>query len=453
MTYTPVLDEDQLGISTEIDLFIRHVDSIGSVLPGMVMAVQGVSKQTWEDLKRFEENNCETIDDDKERTVLVPYRKLSEWKKLSRKHENFALASKLVPRSLIVSLVSQYDAYLGRLLRAIFINKPDLLRNSERKLSFEDIASLGSIEEARDFILKKEIESLLRSSHSEQFKWMENAFSLPLTKGLECWPVFIELTERRNLFVHTDGIISNQYLLNCRKHGCNLDSSIGEGSPLSVSAKYFIQSHECVYEIGVKLGHVLWRKLFPGYRQKADSSLIGLTYDLIDRGHYKRAICLLDFAFEGIKTFSNDAAELTLLINRAQAYKWKGDPGKCIEILNTVDWSAKADSFQLANAVLTDRFSDALLIMRRIGRSDSMPSSHYRDWPIFKKFREKEEFLAAYSEIFGEDFALHAESLAVEPLEDQSEGIDVIDDGNLGDTEIDEATLQRQDPAVGGNDA
>ena len=44
MSYTPVLDEDQLDISTEIDLFIRHVDSIGSVLPGMVMAVQGVSR-------------------------------------------------------------------------------------------------------------------------------------------------------------------------------------------------------------------------------------------------------------------------------------------------------------------------------------------------------------------------------------------------------------------------
>ena len=420
MTYTPQSDEDPLGISQEIDLFIKHVDSIGHVLPGTVMAVQKIAKRTWEELKDFEDRNCEIEVDEDVRKVAVPYGALGQWKAKVRIHEDFHLASKLLPRSLIVSLVSQYDAYLGRLLRAIFIGKPEILNSSERKLSFEDIASLGSIENARDLILEKEVESILRSSHSEQFKWMGHSFDLPLTKDLKIWPVFIELTERRNLFVHTDGVVSTQYLSNCSKHRCVIDEGIGEGSTLWVSSSYFHQSHQCIFEIGTKLGHVLWRKLFPDQRPKADSNLINLTYDLIDRSRYGLAICLLDFAFEGIKKFSDEASELSLLINRAQAYKWNGEEKRCKEILNAVDWSAKSDNFKLAHAVLSDRFVDAQNIMKQIGNCGSITSDYYRDWPLFKVFRESSEFLEAYSDIFGEDFALRTKSMAVEAFAEES---------------------------------
>lgn len=435
MTYTPNSEDDVLGISREIDLFIKHVDSIGHVLPGMVMVVQNIAKRTWDELKAFEDDHCEIEEDEDTRKVSVPYGVLGQWRTKVRQHEDFHLASKLLPRSLIVSLVSQYDAYLGRLLRAIFIGKPEILNSSERKLSFEDIASLGSIENARDLILEKEVESILRSSHNDQFKWMENAFGLPLTKELKIWPVFIELTERRNLFVHTDGVVSTQYLSNCAKHKCTLDDGTEEGTELMVSSAYFRQSHQCIFEIGTKLGHVLWRKLFPEQRQIADSNLIGLTYDLIDRHRYDLAICLLDFAFEGIKKFSDEASKLYLLINRAQAYKWNEDENRCKQILGEVDWSAKSDNFKLAHAVLSDSFHEAQEIMGRIGKSGSITSDHYRDWPLFKVFRETNEFLEAYSKIFGEDFRFSAKSMAVEALEDES--IEPIDNDGIDLSQLD----------------
>jgi hypothetical protein len=435
MTYSPKPVEDELGISQEIDLFIKHIDSIKYVLPVMVMVVQQTAKRTWDELKAFEDDNCEIEEDEDMRKVSVPYGALRQWRKKVRRHEDFHLASKLLPRSLIVSLVSQYDAYLGRLLRKVFIGKPDILNSSDRKLSFEDISSLGSIENARDLILEKEVESILRSSHADQFKWMENTFGLTLTKDLKIWPIFIELTERRNLFVHTDGVVSAQYLSTCAKHKCTLAAGLEEGTALFVSAEYFRQSHQCIFEIGTKLGHVLWRKLFPEQRQMADSNLIGLTYDLIDRRRYSLAICFLDFAFEGIKKFSDEASKLYLLINRAQAYKWSNDEKRCKQILAEVDWSAKSDNFKLAHAVLSDSFLDAQQIMKRIGKGGSITSEAYRDWPLFKTFRESNEFLEMYSEIFGEDFKLSAKTMAVEALEDESIEPIVNDDLDLNQLE------------------
>src|SRR5690606_26404612 len=114
------------------------------------------------------------------------------------------------PRSLLVSLVSHFDAYVGRLIRAIYLRKPELLNSSERKLSFEELVRYDSIEAVREFVIEKEVESVLRGSHVEQFRWMERTYDVPLTKGLDSWPLFVELMERRNLFVHTDGIVSSQ---------------------------------------------------------------------------------------------------------------------------------------------------------------------------------------------------------------------------------------------------
>ncbi len=117
-------------------------------------------------------------------------------KKLHQRHDRIALARKLVPRGILVALVSQYDAFLGRLLRVIFLSRPELLNASEKTFSFEQISAYPSIEAVRDFLVEKEVEAVLRSSHTDQFKWIETRFELPLRKGLAIWPQFVELTER-----------------------------------------------------------------------------------------------------------------------------------------------------------------------------------------------------------------------------------------------------------------
>lgn len=369
------------------------------------MAIQEVTKRSKEDLFKFEDERCEVEDDGGTRKIKVPSTEYREWKRLSRRYEHFELSRVLLPRSLLVSLVSQYDAYLGRVLRAVFLRKPEILNGSEKKLSFESLNSFSSIGEAREHILEKEVEGILRSSHLDQFKWMERTFDLPLTKGLKSWPSFIELTERRNLFVHTDGVISSQYIAVCKLHKYPLEADSIEGTKLGVPQKYFEEAHATIYEIGVKLGHVLWRKLFPEEREIADTQLNNLAFELIDRGKYPLAIRILDFACEEIKKFSNEGHQLIFVVNRAQAYKWNGDDDRCRRIMKSVDWSAKGDQFRLADAVLSEDWDRVARVMRRIGRDGPVSQSHYRDWPLFKNLRKQDLFLKTYLEVFGEDFA------------------------------------------------
>ncbi len=150
--------------------------------------------------------------------------------------------------------------------------KPELLKSSDRELTFSQLSDFGSIEEAKEYLLEKEVETLLRRNHSEQFDWLENKFAIKLRVDLPIWPTFIEVTERRNLFVHSDGVVSRQYLKVCREHGVSLGAETKQGLRLDVPHPYFRLAYEALFEIGVKLGQVLWRKLKPTDAPDADAN-------------------------------------------------------------------------------------------------------------------------------------------------------------------------------------
>lgn len=195
--------EEKPSLGTEIDSFISHVESIGDgFMLGLILATQQLREKNKAKLEAFEAEYCEVIvDDGNTRTVKVPNEHLREWKKLSRRVRNITLSLVNLPRSLLVSLISHYDAYLGRIIRTIYLRLPDLLNTSERKLTFEELTKFDTIDAVREFLIEKEVESVLRSSHIEQFKWMERIYGVVLTKDLKSWSTFIELTERRNLFL------------------------------------------------------------------------------------------------------------------------------------------------------------------------------------------------------------------------------------------------------------
>ena len=320
-----------------------------------------------------------------------------------RRIEKAHMAIELIPRSFVITLVAQYDAFLSDLIKNIFLARPELLSNSERKMTLSELNNFSEIEQARIFLISKEVENLLRKSHAEQFSWMERKFDIELTKGLDSWPVFIELTERRNLFVHCDGKVSEQYFAICRKHCVTLEDDAKLGAQLKVTHRYVIQSHRCLYQIGVKLCQVLWRKLFPDQLEEADENLIRITYELLVSEDYLLAKDLLYFATNALKKHASEVNNLILNINHAIAHKLSGDQRECKRILSSRDWSACEKRFKLAVAVLQENWDEASSIMIAMGKSE-ISEREYEEWPLFKEFRETKQFLEAFEKIFSKPF-------------------------------------------------
>jgi hypothetical protein len=87
--------------------------------------------------------------------------------RLLNKLEKSRQAVDLIPRSFLVSMVSQYDTFLGALVRALVKLRPETLNDSDRNLAFSSLVRFDSIEDARAFVVEREVDTLLRKSHSD----------------------------------------------------------------------------------------------------------------------------------------------------------------------------------------------------------------------------------------------------------------------------------------------
>ena len=393
---------ESLELHEIVDNYIHKLVALHEVFPYQMMMADTVSHESAKKHKAFLDENGEKIEEDGQTTSYkLDYKSVVRSSRLGRRSDRAKTVLDLLPRNFVVSYVSEYDAYLGQLITQILRFKPEIIDSKDKSISLSDLVALGSVEAARDKIFSKEVESILRSSHADQFSWMESSFSIPLNKGLDSWPFFIELTERRNLFVHCDGVVSEQYLNVCRKHKVPIDDQVVVGERLQANKKYIKQSYEVLYEIGIKLSQVLWRKLSPNDLEKAESSLSNFTFELLIEENYKLAKNLLDFACCGLKKWGSEGSRLVYVINRAIAYKFSGDNEKCLSILDDEDWSACGDNYNLCVAVLRSDFELARSIMLRIGSSGSVTEVDYAEWPCFKEFRASEEFTSAFTQVFG----------------------------------------------------
>lgn len=421
---------ENLELHEIVDNYIHKLVALHEVFPYQMVMAASLSHDSAKKHKAFLDENGEKIEEDEETTSYkLDYQSVVRSSRLGKRSDRAKTVLDLLPRNFVVSYVSEYDAYLGQLITQILRFKPEIIDSKEKSISLSELVTLGSVEAARDKIFAKEVESVLRSSHSEQFSWVESAFSISLNKGLESWPLFIELTERRNLFVHCDGVVSEQYINICRRHKVDLDKDIVVGKRLQANKKYIKQSYEVLYEIGIKLSQVLWRKLSPSDIEKAESSLSHFTFELLIEENYRLAKKLLDFACCTLKKWGSEGSRLVYVINRAIAYKFSGDEEKCLSILDDEDWSACGDNYKLCVAVLRGDYELAKSIMHRIGSSGSVTEVDYAEWPCFKEFRASEEFTSAFTEVFGYP------PTTIEQVDNEEEG-----ESSGGDTpSIDEA--------------
>lgn len=398
------------SVKTVLIRYISNIESLSKALPSAMESISNNLSKHVNEFDSFLDNSAEKDKIGNKIIFKIKAEDVLRFRRRQKQISSDALAMHYVPTTFLVSLVSQYDSYLGSLLRVIFIDKPEILNASQKPITFAELQKFRNMLDARKYIVEREIDSIIRDSHNSHFDWMENNFKIPLREGLEVWAKFIEITERRNLFVHCDGIVSKQYLEVCNKHGFDFSKPLSVGDKLDVVPDYFESAYECLFEVGVKLGHVLWRKFYHNQRQEADELLNSTCYDLLDYGKYKLAKELLLFSTKILKQYSSEVHRRMFLINLGIAYKALGESEKLEEILTNEDWSASSNEFQLAVVVLRKDYESASKLMIKIGDKSKPSKIEYSAWPLFNDFRKTSQFLKTYKKVFATEFVLEEES-------------------------------------------
>lgn len=427
-------------ISDVVFDFIENMDALNESNPLVLSVVSTMASKLSSAHAEYLEKYGEITEQNEERKVYsVPVERQGRVRRLREQSSSLRTSVDLIPRNFLVSYVSEFDCFLGSLLRVIYASKPELLNDSARQITYADLLAFDSLEDAKEQVLEKEIESILRKSHSDHFSILESKFDIKLRKGLDIWSEFIEITERRNLFVHANGVVSGQYIKVCKQHGCDV-SDVSVGDRLTVDGEYLLRAYKVIYEISVKLAHVLWRKLFPSERETADNNLNNVGFNLISKNKNSLAADLLEFA-TSLPKHHNETIKRMMVINLAQAYLRSDQKDKSQRVLNKFDWSATGYEFKLAVAVLNDEHENAAKLLKTVVVAGDLTEEEVVEWPLFKEFRKTDEFLYVFKELFNKDYA-EQEELIKEEFNNHMDKVFNFADKNTSD---DVLTVEEED--------
>lgn len=325
---------------------------------------------------------------------------MKEFKRLSASKTSIT-----VSRSIFIGLFCEFDAFIGSLLRLIYTRNEALYGQINRDISFSELMKFSSLDEIKKSILDKEIDSFRRESYVEQFSLMEKKFSISLTKFAE-WPHFVEISQRRNLMTHNDGLVNRQYLDVCERSGYKFKQRPAVGEQLEISPRYYFKSTRILATVAFMLVYTLWRKIFNKEAKEANDALTVAVYDVLSDQMWGLAARLADFSLT--KEMVKDVDDLNFrirCINYAIGMYRCNERDRCAAFLKSKDWSACIPEFRLAVAVLSDEFEEACELMRSVGKEGVLiRQTSYHDWPLFFQFREAPEFLETYLQIYGASF-------------------------------------------------
>lgn len=317
--------------------------------------------------------------------------------------------SQILSESLLIFGFSTFDAYVGLLLRNLYREVPTLLFNiEEKKIEVSDLLNSKNLEEVVERIIDKDISGLLRSSYDDQFSVLATRHGLSTLKKIPAWPDFIEAAQRRNLITHCNGTVNSQYTNACSAAGFKLDASIVDGHRLTVDTQYLRNALDTLYDVGVRLGHTLWRKATSECIPISEQVLTDELFGLLTREEWHLAKRIGEFAIN----IPNQKVELQKRISRinyAQSLKWSGDDAGAMKVLDAVDWSGSIRDLRLGVEVLRGNYDNAVALMREIGRKGELVGKKgYLYWPVFREFRSSEQFKIAFAEIYGATIALES---------------------------------------------
>jgi hypothetical protein len=356
-------------------------------------------------LREFLDKQCASCDRSNDRIIY----KLSrhDFGAYRRFDENLSAAastSRSLPRLLTVGLVTSLEYHLTFLMKEVAKKFPREIFGKDKVVAARDIVKFNSMDDLKEFVIYDEIDKVQRESLADQIKWITSKAGLDdITPNYPDWSRLLELFERRNLFVHANGIVNEQYVKAAKKHDFPDGKSLKTGDELHANPDYFTQAVHRVIHFGAMLTQIVWRRCYPEEGEYSDKSISDLGYELIARQQFELAIKMLEAAktTRGISEIRNRMS----VVNLANAYKLSGDEERSLKVLESMDWTAVAPEFKISIAAVRGDVDEVVTLMKRIGVNDDLLSARaYQEWPVFYGVRGHVKFTSAFKEIFRLDY-------------------------------------------------
>jgi len=294
---------------------------------------------------------------------------------------------RLLRESSLMVLTTRSEWFVAQLVHLFFKRWPDAAGTSEPFFSLNTLASLQTIDEARDVLIEHKVESLMRLSFDDWIKFFRQKPKLGMGYLGNDTHRIGEIFRRRNLIVHNGGRVSRRYIQEVDEP---LRMGLKLGDTIDVTPEYLHGSADLIEHLFVLIAAELWKKLDP-----EDDARGQLLQNLsVQRIREHRWAMARGFAYFVMN--DNRLPEFTQLaarVNYWQTFKWAGQYDQIRAEVDACDFSAKNPLFQFALATIKDDFESVFRLLPAVLENRHLSRYELLDWPLFQAVRERPEFV------------------------------------------------------------
>ncbi|GEB38292.1 hypothetical protein GLI01_23270 [Gluconacetobacter liquefaciens] len=358
-------------------------------------------------IRRYVEEHGEQVwiskDNDKEVIYSVNEDSLMTISRNLRKSLEDKEKASHFPGMFLSGLISSYDAYLSDLIRIILNSYPKIIDKSEKNITAEEIFRFSSIDDVKVYLIDRQIDKLMRGSHKDQIRWISDKMHFKMEDEIDGLKDFIEICERRNLYTHTNSIVSSQYVGVCKENSIKTEFSIGDFA--KIDRFYYNNSVNVVISIFISIFFNVYSKINKTKIPELFSTIDESAYELMLEGNIKTSSAIYRYINKKIESNPTipDSTKKRITINYANALKLGGKKEEAVEIINKIDWETSTENYKICVASIKDDVGYVIKKMKiAVESCDDFDLSCFKEWPVFKSLRKNEEFITKFEEVFGE---------------------------------------------------
>lgn len=289
-------------------------------------------------------------------------------------------------QSVCITLCSCLESLCSDLLKDYFLTVGEDKNLAEKQLTYKVIKNFEIIDDVRNFVIDEHLTEVFRGSYTNWYSTINNHFNVN-----KKFPIVIndsepiaEFFQRRNLFVHTGGIVSWYYIKNTSR---KYNNGLKVGDRIGISPEYIFENINLIRKLGYAIFYSFLETKFKENKEFAPR----ISAYILDRMH--TACPTIPEIYSNISSGNFDTqTKMIAKMNYFLFHKKNNSFESVRKDLENTDVSGSSDQFVMAKSILLES-EDRFDICKKYFDSISDSSFLYcYDWPLISLVKSEVEF-------------------------------------------------------------
>jgi len=333
-------------------------------------------------LKELEETLKNKVEKQKKKVKITS----EEFKLIINIFKKHPTQNVLFSKNTLASLVSTLDVLFAKLFELYYRKHPEKLSLDNQSISFSDLKKITSVQEAQDFLISREIESLLfKKGLTERLVVLSSEIGVDV-KPIESHIFNVrKLIKIRNLIVHNEGLIDTDYISKFKTK----DKELKVGDHIKISHEYLIESLYLIYFFGTYILQEVQLHLSENI-ESHDFLLNNLLHTLIKNSQFEYIKPIYNFS----QNHKMDEINKKLIVlNFCIGQKKQGkDVDHIKKILVLEDWTLEKPEFEMCKNALLNNHKDFYNLLEKLILSKDITKNDIEEWIIFDFYKKEPRF-------------------------------------------------------------